>query len=75
MDDEYSIDDVENEIKSVKIKIADNARMQVVAAEHSDIMNLILHRVTLKELQKQADLLRGYQQALIELLPNGNSKK
>lgn len=73
MDDDYSIDDVEKEIKLVKVKIANNARMQLVASEHSDIMNIILHRVTLKELQTQAEVLRGYKNALVELLPGSKS--
>ena len=70
MDDDYSIDDVEKEITLVKVKIANNARMQLVASEHSDIMNIILHRVTLKELQTQAEVLRGYKKALVKLLPD-----
>ena len=73
MDDDYSIDDVEKEIKLVKVKIANNARMQLVASEHSDIMNIILHRVTLKELQTQAEVLRGYKNTLVELLPGSKS--
>ncbi|MCM8527485.1 MAG: hypothetical protein NE327_13270 [Lentisphaeraceae bacterium] len=75
MDEEYSVDDVENEIKIVKLKIAENARMQLVASEHSDIMNLIFHRVTLKELQSQAEVLRGYKTALMDLLEVADKEK
>lgn len=75
MDEEYSVDDVENEIKVVKLKIAENARMQLVASEHSDIMNLIFHRVTLKELQSQAEVLRGYKTALMDLLEVADKEK
>ncbi|MCM8540857.1 MAG: hypothetical protein NE328_11335 [Lentisphaeraceae bacterium] len=75
MDEEYSLGDVQKEIKVVKLKIADNARMQLVASEHSDIMNLIFHRVTLKELQNQAEVLRGYKSALLDLLPNASEIK
>lgn len=74
MDDDYLIDDVYKEIKLVKVKIANNARMQLVASEHSEIMNMILHRVTLKDLQSQAELLRGYKQALLELLPDTSKR-
>ena len=74
MDDDYLIDDVHKEIKLVKVKIANNARMQLLASEHSEIMNMILHRVTLKDLQSQAELLRGYKQALLELLPDTSKR-
>lgn len=74
MDEEYKRDDVEKELRSLRTKIADNARLQLVAAEHSDILNLILHRTTLKELQKKAEVLHEYEQALSKLLTQDNVK-
>ena len=57
MYEEYDIKDIEKELRQIKLKIADNARLQLIASEHSEIMNLILHRTTLKELRKKAELL------------------
>ncbi len=71
--DEYSIEDVVKEINVVKLKLVENARLQLVAVEHSDLMNRVLHRATLVDLKKRAVLLHEYEHALAELLNSSRS--
>ena len=66
--DEYSITDVQKELESVRIKLVENARLQLIAVEHSDLVNRILHRSTLHGFRQKADLLHGYEHALEGLL-------
>ena len=66
---EYLVKDIQHELETVKIKLVENARLQLVAVKHSPLVNKVLHRSTLNCLKEQAELLHGYEHALEKLLP------
>lgn len=70
---EYTRDDVQCELRSVRAKIDVNLHEQKAAHEHMDFINWAMQRKTLHQLKIQERQLYEYEFALLDILINGRA--